>query len=186
MEDILAILATYQSFQIYDYLMKSLDLEDAYSRSQAVCKPLQVTRKKKDFKWTLNNHKLLNKLKRWLFMLGLVRPGQDVKNVLYASARRNGLPRCPGKKFLEDGSWGSGVDFTENLKLAAPWLKKRSWQPVKGFKLPQKWFALKHSSSWHPSYQCWDDCSKGKCPPHIMPLIWCAVSRRLWSHSKPG
>lgn len=69
MERILTILETYQSFQIYDDLMESLDMEDAYSRSQAVCKPLQVTWKKKDFKRILSNHNLLNKLKRWLFML---------------------------------------------------------------------------------------------------------------------
>lgn len=40
---------------------------------------------------------------------------------------------------------------------------------MKGFKLPQKGLALKHSFFWHPDCQCWARGSKGKSLPHIMP-----------------
>lgn len=83
---------TYQSFQIHDGLMESLDLEDVYSRSQADRKPHQVTQKKNDFKWGLEQEAFeqIKEAVAHAVSLGPVRTGQDVNNVFRAAGRKNG------------------------------------------------------------------------------------------------
>lgn len=73
--------------------MESLDLEDAYSRSPADCKPHQVTQKKNDFRLGLEQQEAFEQVKEEVVRavpLGPVRTKQDVNNVLCATARKNG------------------------------------------------------------------------------------------------
>lgn len=145
-------MTTYQSFQIHDDLMESLDLEDAYSRSPADCKPHQVTQN--DFKLGLEQQEAFEQVKEEVVHAVTTWASQDqtrCEQCALCNSQEKWSFLGPGKKQLDNDSWGSGASLTEDLKLAMPWLKKRSWQPLKGFRLPQKWLALKQSSSWHPN-----------------------------------
>lgn len=72
---------------------------------------------------------------------------------------------------LEGNLWCPGVRDRKDLTPVTSQLEKRSWKFMKGFKLPQKLWAPKHSSSWHLDCQYWTWCSEEKTLPRIMPLM---------------
>lgn len=47
--------------------------------------------------------------------------------------------------------------------------KKKRWQPLKEFELPQRWSILKHSFCCHPSCHCWAGCPREEPLLPIMP-----------------
>lgn len=60
------------------------------------------------------------------------------------------LPGLPGKNYLgrlEHDLWGSGVRDRKDPNPVTPKLKKRSWQPMKRFKLLPKWLAHRRTAS---------------------------------------
>ena len=108
---------------------------------------------KNDFKWGPEQWQAFEQIK-WEIVhavtLGPVQSGQDIKNVLYTTARENGLTWSLWQKAAGDTqgrSLGLGVRDTENPRPAKLQLKKRYWQLTQAFNLLQKWLALKHSSS---------------------------------------
>ncbi|KQK73636.1 hypothetical protein AAES_165338 [Amazona aestiva] len=91
-----------------------------------------VTRKKNDFKRGPEQHQAFEQIKQEIVhavALGPVQTRPDVQNVLYTAAGENG----PTWKLAAFGDRD-----TEDLRPAIPQLKKRYWQPMKGFKLLRK------------------------------------------------
>ncbi|RMC04294.1 hypothetical protein DUI87_19113 [Hirundo rustica rustica] len=124
-----------------------------------IVSPLYLVTRKKDFHWGSEQQHIFAHIKQitHAVALGPVRTGPNVKNVLYSAARNNGLSWSLCKRCLErlkDDHWDSSVKATENLKPATLPQRRKSWQPMKEFKPPQKQLAQKHNSSLHPDYRC--------------------------------
>ncbi|KQK79502.1 hypothetical protein AAES_103425 [Amazona aestiva] len=100
-----------------------------------------VTQKKSDFKWSPEQQQAFEQIKREIVhavALGPVQTGQDVKNALYTTGGENAPPGASGRKLqgrLKVNPLAFGVGDTEDLMPAIPQLKKRYWQPKKGFEL---------------------------------------------------
>lgn len=101
----------------------------------------------------------------WAWALGRSEQTQQLERMV--------IPEVFGKKYmwrLEDNPWGSGVGGTKDPSPAPTQMKKRHWQLLNWFKVPEKWLALKGSFFWHPDCQCCVGCSKWKSF-HIRPLM---------------
>lgn len=104
---------------------------------------------------------------------------QNVKVCSTLQPGRMDLPGVSHKKYLQrlkdKEPWSSEVCDTKDPRHPTSWLKKHTWQLMKGIILLQ--------NDWHQSIappgtlaaQCWAGYSKGKSFPHFMPLILCAV-----------
>ncbi|RMC16932.1 hypothetical protein DUI87_06187 [Hirundo rustica rustica] len=112
--------------------------------SQIVSPLYLVTRKKNDFYWGPEQQQAFAQIKQEIahaVALGPVRTGPDVKNVLYSAAGNNGLSwslwqKGPGETRADH--WDSGAEATEGLKPTTLQQRRKSWPPMKEFKLPQK------------------------------------------------
>ncbi|RMC20855.1 hypothetical protein DUI87_01708 [Hirundo rustica rustica] len=112
--------------------------------SQIVSPLYLVTRKKNDFHWGPEQQQAFAQIKQEIahaVALGPVRMGPDVKNVLYSAAGNNGFPgafgrRCLGR--LGADHWDSGAEATEGPKPTTLQQRRKSWPPMKEFKLPQR------------------------------------------------
>ncbi|RMB89079.1 hypothetical protein DUI87_34537 [Hirundo rustica rustica] len=112
--------------------------------SQIVSPLYLVTRKKNDFHWGPEQQQAFAQIKQEIahaVALGPVRTGRDVKNVLYSAAGTMACPgafgrRCLGR--LGADHWDSGAEATEGPKPTTLQQRRKSWPPVKEFKLPQR------------------------------------------------
>lgn len=117
---------------------------------------------------------------------GPVRTEREVKICSTVQPGRMALPGSLVKITHRDSAVTLG--FLElGIQRIQPANPNWKWDPcslLKWFELLQKWFAPKHSSSWHPDWQCWAGCSKGNSLTHVMPLILHGVSGLLWPPSE--
>ncbi|RMC21214.1 hypothetical protein DUI87_02072 [Hirundo rustica rustica] len=113
--------------------------------SQIVSPLYLVTRKKNDFHWGPEQQQAFAQIKQEIahaVALGPVRTGPDVKNVLYSqqpgtmACPRAFSRRCLGR--LEADHWDSGAEATEGPKPTTLPQRRKSWPPMKEFKLPQR------------------------------------------------
>ncbi|RMC19609.1 hypothetical protein DUI87_03168 [Hirundo rustica rustica] len=112
--------------------------------SQIVSPLYLATRKKNDFYWGPEQQQAFAQIKQKIahaVALGPVRTGPDVKNVLYSAAGNNGLSwslwqKGPGETRADH--WDSGAEATEGPKPTTLQQRRKSWLPMKEFKLPQK------------------------------------------------
>ncbi|RMC20552.1 hypothetical protein DUI87_01403 [Hirundo rustica rustica] len=112
--------------------------------SQIVSPLYLVTRKKNDFHWGPEQQQAFAQIKQEIahaVALGPVRMGPKVKNVLYSAAGNNGLSwslgrRCLGR--LGADHWDSEAKATEYLKPTTLPQRRKSWLPMKEFKLPRR------------------------------------------------
>lgn len=150
--------------------------------SQIVNPLYHVSGKKNDLKWGPEKQKAFEQLKYETVHtvdLGPIRTGQDLHCCILQE-------NCPSWRLwqkylgsLENNLWHPGVRDTKDLIPVTPQLEKKSWQLMKGFKLPQKLLAPKHSSSCHLNCQCWPGWAKEMSLLHIMPLMPYRISGSL-------
>ncbi|RMB87999.1 hypothetical protein DUI87_35636 [Hirundo rustica rustica] len=112
--------------------------------SQIVSPLYLVTRKKNDFHWGPEQQQAFAQIKQEIahaVALSPVRTRPDVKNVLYSAAGNNGLSwslwqKMPGEtRGRPLGFWSRSYRGSKPTTLQQ---RRKSWPPVKEFKLPQR------------------------------------------------
>ncbi|RMB99801.1 hypothetical protein DUI87_23578 [Hirundo rustica rustica] len=113
--------------------------------SQIVSPLYLVTRKKNDFHWGPEQQQAFAQIKQEIahaVALGPVRTGPDVKNVLYSAAGNNGLSwslwqKVPGETRGRPLGFWSRSSHKGPKPTTLP-QRRKSWPPMKEFKLPQR------------------------------------------------
>ncbi|TRZ22588.1 hypothetical protein HGM15179_004433 [Zosterops borbonicus] len=112
--------------------------------SQIISPLYLVTCQKNYFHWGPEQQQAFAQIKQEIahvVALGPVRTGPEVKNVLYSAAKNNGLSWSIWQKVpvrLEADQLDSGAEATEGMTPTTPQQRRRSWQPMKEFKLIQR------------------------------------------------